>query len=195
MLSCTKCWALLDTSTVSSAAVLRCPACASAIEVIAFPALFRGGQVSRSVELSASEDLASCFYHTTKRASVACTRCGKFLCALCSLEVSSEVWCPACLSHGAAEKRVAALETRRTLWDTVALGCAVLPTIFFVFFYFWIFTAPATIFLSIRYWSRPSSIIPRTKVRFIVAMLIALLQLTALAFLVYSWTRVRYVRT
>jgi DNA-directed RNA polymerase subunit RPC12/RpoP len=195
MLSCTKCWALLDISTVHSSAVLNCPACASAIDVSIFPSFFRGTQTAAAGELSATEDLASCFYHTTKRASVACSRCGKFLCALCSLEVSSEVWCPACLSNGATEKRVPALETRRTLWDTAALGCAVLPTIFLVFFYFWIFTAPATIFLSIRYWSRPSSIIPRTKVRFVIAILIALLQLTALAFLVYSWTRVRYVRT
>lgn len=194
MLSCTKCWALLDTSTISSAATLNCPACASAIDISIFPAFFRGPQFSAAGELSVSEDLASCFYHTTKRASVACTRCGKFLCALCSLEVLSDVWCPACLSHGATEKRVPALETRRTLWDTVALGCAVLPTVFFVFVYFWVFTAPATLFLSIRYWNRPSSIVPRNKLRFIIATVIALLQLTTMAFLVYSWTRLRYVR-
>lgn len=194
MLSCTKCWALLDTSTISSAATLNCPACASAIDISIFPAFFRGPQFSAAGELSVSEDLASCFYHTTKRASVACTRCGKFLCALCSLEVLSDVWCPACLSHGATEKRVPALETRRTLWDTVALGCAVLPTVFLVFVYFWVFTAPATLFLSIRYWNRPSSIVPRNKLRFIIATVIALLQLTTMAFLVYSWTRLRYVR-
>ena len=175
---------------VGTGSVITCPACASAIEISAFPAFFRGLQGISTDELALSEGLASCFYHATKRAAACCNHCGKFLCALCTLESSSQTWCPECLARGSNEKRIPGLERRRTLWDTIALGCAVIPSIFAFFFYFWIFTAPATIFLSIKYWKRPSSIVPRTKIRFVLAIAIALLQLAVLSFVIYSFLRV-----
>ena len=189
MLFCTKCWALLPVAAANSSVATHCPACAASIEAKIFPAFYRSRQSLAPRVLGEADDLASCFYHSTKRAASACTRCGKFLCSLCSLEVASEIWCPACLSNGSRESGTPALITKRTLWDSIALGCAVLPTVFFVLVYFWIFTAPATIFLSLRYWRRPTSIIPRTKVRFILAMLIALLQLALIGLFVYSILR------
>ena len=44
-------------------------------------------------------------------------------------------------------------------------------------FYLTIFTAPFTLYLSIRYWREPMSVLPRRRWRFVVAILIALFQL------------------
>jgi hypothetical protein len=182
---------LLDVDLTSSSQTATCPVCASAIEIDAFPALFRGPQSISEDDLSLHEGAASCFYHTTKRAADSCTRCGKFLCSLCSLEVLSESWCADCLTSGTAEKSVPGLVARRTLWDTIALGFAVIPTVILPLFYFWIFTAPLAIFLSIGCWKKPSSLVPRTKIRFILAIAIALVQMAAIVFVIYAIFRVR----
>jgi hypothetical protein len=42
-------------------------------------------------------------------------------------------------------------------------------------------TAPAALFMSIRYWKAPTSIIPRTKIRFMVAMFFAVTQIVGWA--------------
>jgi hypothetical protein len=51
-------------------------------------------------------------------------------------------------------------------------------TVPMLIYWFTILTAPLTIFLTVKYWKAPSSIIPRTKVRFVFAALIAGLQIT-----------------
>jgi len=53
-------------------------------------------------------------------------------------------------------------------------GSGCLPLLIF---YFTIITAPAALFVAIRHWNSPSSIIPRTKIRFVVAIVIALVEL------------------
>ena len=45
-----------------------------------------------------------------------------------------------------------------------------------IFFWFTVFTAPAAIFVALRYWKAPSSLLQRSKIRFVVALLIAGLQ-------------------
>jgi hypothetical protein len=50
-----------------------------------------------------------------------------------------------------------------------------------IIFYFTIVTAPIAIYLSIRHWNSPMGIIRRTKVRFILAIVISGLQ-------IFAWT-------
>jgi hypothetical protein len=79
-------------------------------------------------------------------------------------------------------RKLVRLENRRILYDNVAFAVAVGP-----FFLIWptLITAPMAIFLSIRYWNAPSSIVKRTKVRFILAVLIALLEIAMWGFVAY----------
>ena len=49
---------------------------------------------------------------------------------------------------------------------------------------------PWALFLVFRRWSAPSSIVPRTKIRFILAALFALAELTFFIFVVYMMTQV-----
>jgi hypothetical protein len=77
------------------------------------------------------------------------------------------------------------LENRRTLYDNVALVVATLP---FLMVWPTIITAPMAIFLSIRYWKAPSSIVRRTKVRFVLAIVFALLEIAFLGFMAYVFS-------
>jgi len=56
----------------------------------------------------------------------------------------------------------------------MALALAAYPLLIF---YFTIITAPAALFVAIRHWNSPSSIIPRTKIRFVLAIITALMEL------------------
>ena len=87
---------------------------------------------------------------------------------------------------------MARLENRRVLWDSIALSVALWPLVLF----FWP-AAPgslAAIFISIRYWKRPGSLVPRTKWRFLAAILIGLAEISLFAFIVYAFMAARRAR-
>lgn len=125
---------------------------------------------------------ASCFYHSEKRAVVPCDQCGRFLCALCQVEFQGQNWCPRCIQASSQKGRLAHLDASRALHDNTALALAILPVLLI-----WptIITAPVTLYLVVRYWRAPSSILPRTKIRFLVAALLALAQIAAWVGLIY----------
>jgi hypothetical protein len=125
---------------------------------------------------------ASCFFHPQKKAAGVCNYCGRFLCHVCDVEMNGEHLCSLCIEEGQNKKRIKSLETRRTLYDDIALGLALIPLLLF---YFTIITAPIALYLSFRHWKSPSSILPRTKIRFIFAILIAVLELAGWGFLFF----------
>lgn len=153
----------------------ECTGCSSELGVTLFPALFRPAAKIDPQSLLTAEGEATCFEHANKRAVAVCNQCGRFLCALCEVEVAGQIWCPSCLIPANASGPIQALEKRRTLFDSIALALATLPAL--LLFYPSIFTAPVIIYLAIRYWKKPSSIIPRGKWRFVVALLVAILEL------------------
>jgi hypothetical protein len=151
-----------------------CPACGALIRVEIFPALLRPPARGQGGEAIMVEGESSCFYHPQKKAVVPCQGCGRFLCALCDCELHGEHFCPACLELGRQKGRITRLENRRTLYDAVALSVAVLPLLIF---YFTIITAPIALFIALRYWNAPRSIVHRTKVRLVLAIVLATLQI------------------
>ena len=66
-------------------------------------------------------DQASCFYHPNKKASVPCDNCGRFLCALCDVDFGGRRLCPACIEAGSGTESETTLDTRRILYDKLAL--------------------------------------------------------------------------
>src|SRR5215510_1661592 len=94
-----------------------CTACGSENEVRVFPAILRAAGPAQSE--SATEGEAACFDHPTKRAVGSCRQCGRFMCAVCSVEFAGEVWCPSCIAAGSGQAREAKLDTSRVLWDSV----------------------------------------------------------------------------
>jgi len=129
------------------------------------------------------DDEASCFYHPDKQAVIPCDSCGRFLCSLCDLELDNMHLCASCLETSQEKRKIKNLENHRTLYDSVALHLAVLPVLIW---FTTIITAPVAVFLAIRHWKTPSSIIRRTKIRLILAMLIAGGQIVGWTAFIYS---------
>jgi hypothetical protein len=92
------------------------------------------------------------------------------------VELAGKHLCPACVDTGKKKGRIINLDRHRLLYDGTALRLALFPMITV---WFTIVTAPITIYLSIRYWNSPMSVIRRTKVRFILAIVISGLQILA----------------
>jgi hypothetical protein len=127
---------------------------------------------------------AACYYHSGKKAATVCDSCGRFLCQLCDVAFNRRHLCPICLETGKKKGRLKNLENHRTLYDSMALYLAVAPILLV---WVTIITAPAAIFVAIRYWRAPGSIIPRTKVRRILALLIAGMQIGTWTTVLCKW--------
>jgi len=162
-----------------------CLNCGAQLQAYVFPAISQV-LVGKGGEALLSDTEASCFYHPQKKAAAACETCGRFLCALCDVDFNGKHLCPACIESGKKKGKMTNLENRRMLHDHIALSLALLPMLIYPFT---IVTAPAAIYYAIRYWKTPSSILPRTRIRNILAIFIALLQIAAWCFFIYKLSR------
>jgi hypothetical protein len=145
-----------------------------------FPALSRERVVAVAEPLIEGE--SSCFYHPHKKAVVACESCGRFLCALCDIEMGDIHRCPACLEAGKRKQQLTTLETRHIRYDRIALG---LTTLGLLIWPVTCITAPAALFLVIRFWNRRSKVLPGYRIAYIMAGLLALAEIGGWIFLVY----------
>ena len=174
LIACTHCLQpLTATDRINRSRPMPCPSCGALVRVDLFPAYTRTTASRRADDLTAA-DQAGCYYHPEKSAVVPCAICGRFLCSLCDVEMEGRHICFSCLGAGQAKKSIGGLENRRTLYDGISLGLAVWPLLIF---YITLVTAPVALFMAVRYWKAPLSIVPRTRIRFVAAFLIGLLQL------------------
>ncbi|HEY1662131.1 MAG TPA: hypothetical protein VGI03_06905 [Verrucomicrobiae bacterium] len=177
-IQCPKCRAWLLQDIFNQPELKPCPACGVPLRVEVFPAMFRKAAAVQMSETILVEGESSCFYHPGKKAVVPCDNCGKFLCALCDCDLRGQHFCPNCLETGKTRGKIKTLDNERTLYDSIALALAVYPLLIF---YFTLVTAPMALFVAIRYWKAPKSILRRTKVRFVIAMILATLQIAGWA--------------
>jgi hypothetical protein len=161
---------------------MPCRGCGQAIQVAVFPAIesARSGALPEAVEI---ESEASCFFHPSSRAAIPCDECGRFLCRLCEIEVDGRHLCPTCFESGISTSKLQSLETSRTMYDSMALAFATLPSLLF-----WpaIVGAPAALFIVIRRWRAPGSIVPRTRIRYYLAILFSLSDLVFIGLIIYA---------
>ena len=160
---------------------VSCPACRQRVQVLVFPAMehMRAGAAPEAL---AADTEASCFFHPESRAAVPCAECGRFVCNLCDIELDGRHLCPACFQSGVSSNKLETLETRRTMYDTMALAVATLPALLF-----WpaLIGAPSALYLVIRRWRAPLSILPRTRIRFLLATLFALAEIAGIVFVIW----------
>jgi hypothetical protein len=182
LVACSKCKTLLLDDVFNIGKFGRCPNCNASLQIQVFPALFRQFAPGRQAETVVEESESSCFYHPGKRASLPCDACGRFLCALCDCELNEQHFCPGCLESGRKKGKIKKLENQRTLYDNMALTLAIYPLLIF---WLTIVTAPISIYLVIRHWNTPTSIVHRSKVRFIFALIIASLQIAGWIIAIY----------
>ncbi|HXW56829.1 MAG TPA: hypothetical protein VEJ67_13850 [Candidatus Cybelea sp.] len=114
-------------------------------------------------------DQATCFFHPDKAFHACCQRCGRFVCALCDLQLGGDHVCPTCFERGRADSGLgdagkAEWRHRDVLYDSIAL------TVGWSWIIIWpvIFAAvPIAIVLHVKYRKAPRSyLIPRSAWRF-----------------------------
>ena len=183
---CTKCRSPLAVEALTAPGFTVCPSCGAEAHVEIFPALFLPPKRGEAGEAIMLDGESSCFYHPQKRATVPCDSCGRFLCALCDVDLGGEHLCPGCLESGRKKGKITTLENRRMLYDDAALSVAVFPVVLCVTLPFTFITAPLAIFFAIRSLKAPGSILPRTRIRAWLALVIAVLTLAAWGIFLYS---------
>jgi hypothetical protein len=185
--ACTKCWTPLSADFLNIEEYRACPNCAAMVRVEVFPAYFREAAKGSAGEALLADTEASCFYHPQKRAAVVCSECGRFLCSLCDLELEGRHYCASCLETAKEKNKIASLQNKRQLYDTTALTLAIVGIIPWIGFV----TAPAALYLAIKHFNTPSSIVRKhPKMRYVAAIVIAsLLILGWIVMLGFLFTR------
>jgi len=181
LITCPQCQTRLTDGVFNHAGLSPCPACGTGLQVEVFPALFRKivpGQAAQPVMV---EGESGCFFHPQKKAIIPCSSCGRFLCALCDCEFGGEHFCPSCLETGKSKGKIQKLENERIRYDNIALTLTIAPILIF---YFTIITAPMALFIIIRYWNKPRSLVQSSRARFMVAGVLALLEIAGWATLI-----------
>jgi hypothetical protein len=140
-----------------------CPYCQKRLAICVWPIVRQN--INATAALS---DQATCFFHPDKAYQACCRRCGRFVCALCDLQLGAEHVCPTCFERGSvdsgAEVSNAEWRYRDVHYDSIAL------TVGWAWILFWpVFVAalPAAIFLHVKYRKAPRAyLIPRSGWRF-----------------------------
>ena len=140
-----------------------CPYCQKWLQIGVWPAVPQNNNAA-----TALSDQATCFFHPDKAFQACCRRCGRFVCALCDLQLGAEHVCPTCFERGRADSGAEAGKAewryRDVLYDSIAVTAGwawiiVWPTI--------VAAVPAVIFLHVKYRKAPRSyLIPRSGWRF-----------------------------
>lgn len=171
---CPSCQQSLPGLLCNTAAPTPCPACGHQIQVAIFPAFFQAQAVGQTGERIVEEGVSSCFYHEQKKAIVHCEGCGRFLCALCDLEMNGKHFCPTCLDTGRKKGKMPELDNRRALYDGAALTLALLPLLIWPVT---LLTAPAAIICAVISFKKPGSIVRRSRWRSYLAIAVAVAQI------------------
>jgi len=174
---CSNCYTPLPASHCNTGQLDPCPACAVEVQAQVFPAAFRTIAPGQTGERIIVEGESSCFYHEQKKAVVPCDICGRFLCAVCDVELDGRHLCPPCLDAGREKGTLQQLQTQRTLYDSAALMLALGPVVVFIFWWFTIITAPIAIILGVMSFYKPNSILGFSRFKAIAAIVIAVLEI------------------
>lgn len=160
-LVCPKCRAPLPVELFNGEDFAPCPGCRRKLRCEVFPAYHVGPRIGRAGELLIDPSEASCFFHTEKKAVVACENCGRFLCSLCDLEFDGRHLCPNCLAAARKKGALAGLDHYRLSWFGLALLLSVVPLIFF--YPLSLLTAPAAIVVALIGLRQPPSLTGRRR--------------------------------
>ena len=170
-ITCPRCSAPLTTPVFSNKSGSSCTYCGLKITGRLFPRFFKPSEEKPTNHDISSENESSCFFHPDKLAVSHCAECGRFLCALCELNIQDRIICPTCLDNLDKEKKVKTFTNRVTYWDSIVMSLAILPMLIWPFTFI---TAPLTLILIWKHFKdNRHHIIPRNRWRFYFAGLVA----------------------
>lgn len=143
-----------------------CPYCEKRLQIWLWPSMRHNTSAT-----AAMPDQATCYFHPDKAFHACCQRCGRFVCALCDLQLGAEHVCPTCFERGRADTGLnggkAEWRHRDVLYDSIVL---VIGWGWVIFWPVIVAALPTAIFLHVKYRRAPRSyLIPRSGWRFWVA--------------------------
>ena len=168
----------------------NCPFCEKRLQIRVWPVVRQNHNAAMALS-----DQATCFFHPDKAFQACCQRCGRFVCALCDLQLGAEHVCPTCFERGrsntATETGKAEWRYRDVLYDEIA------ATVGWGWILFWptiVAAIPAVIWLHVKYRKAPRSyLLPRSGWRFWAAYVgIAWLPLVLGGVFLASWLARRH---
>ncbi len=175
MIACPDCHMIQPAGNMNTGVLHKCPRCEVLIRGDVFPAFYRAQDTPAVGNSVQQRGEAECFNHPGRQAVGTCSVCGRLLCNLCEIQLETATICIHCLHVGKEKKKIPSLEDKRFLYDNLALSLAFWPMLFV---FPTLVTAPAALFVSLRYWEAPGSLLPRSRFRFVLAAGVALLQMT-----------------
>ncbi len=140
-----------------------CPYCQKQLQIQLWPAIRRYTSAA-----AAMPDQATCFFHPDKAFQACCKRCGRFVCALCDLQLGAAHVCPTCFERGRADSGhdggKAEWRHRDVLYDSISVT---LGWSWIIVWPVFVVALPTAIFLHVKYRKAPRSyLIPRSGWRF-----------------------------
>lgn len=161
-------------SVLTAEAPVKCSSCGTLQYTEIYPAVLEDGKKGKKAEGVIADEDSSCFYHPDKVATVACESCGVYLCNLCDLEVEGRHLCPKCFKD--SKDQIHSFKNQAVLYDDIVLTVAALST---VIIYFAVIGAPFVIIFTIMKWNKVDTPYKRrTKLKFTLALLLAILQIS-----------------
>ncbi len=164
--------------------VFPCPSCSADTTMVVFPAVASDPLEGSQAETVIFEEEAGCFYHTDNKAITACESCGRYLCSLCDINFSGQHVCAKCLEISKKKGKNKKIVRSYVLYDEMAIKLSIYALIPFLWFASPIM-APAALYLSIRYWKEPCGIIPKSRVRLLIAGIISFIEIIVIITVAY----------
>ncbi|MCP4347353.1 MAG: hypothetical protein GY795_17750 [Desulfobacterales bacterium] len=181
---CSECKADLHAKMINSPGSSDCPSCGAQIHIIAFPALAKDVSAGKPGDPLLLGDESGCFYHPGKKAVIPCSACGRYLCALCDVEINNQHICPPCIEAGKSGQISDNMVTQLVRYDKIAFFFSVVPILIpFITF----ITATIAVYIVVRYWKTPVSLVSGGKIRFVASFIISALQLVIWGLIIYRW--------
>ncbi|HSI85126.1 MAG TPA: hypothetical protein VK970_15145 [Candidatus Methylacidiphilales bacterium] len=143
---CFSCQTEISRDALNTPDPVPCARCATPLQAYVFEAQYRGVSGPRT-EIAQDEE-STCFYHPDKRADLCCDNCGRFICSLCEIDFESQHICPGCLNSAPTKTIKTSLKNEGVNYDWFACLLGLFGPLFCCYV-----TAPATCFISVRYWN------------------------------------------
>ena len=168
---CPRCQRPLPVESLADVEI-RCPWCGTIAAARVYAAAYASCATLEDSKPLGEE--AACFFHEDRVAVYDCSRCGRFLCRLCSISWPGGEICPACMETALKEPAARHMESERFHWDSLALAVATWPALLFSPS---LIAAPMALGLAVFTFRKPCSLVPRSKIRFAAAVAISLAEI------------------
>src|SRR5688572_27686348 len=128
MIRCTACSYQIPAEAFVGEGPVRCPLCQREVDAVVLPAASRSGTQPPMLPAEPpGPGEAACYYNPERKATETCSHCGVFMSSSWAAKWGQDTICLKCLEELRTKRKDARFEARRTLWDNVALGCALFP--------------------------------------------------------------------